>query len=69
MLPRSSGGDARLVHQWDELNIIVQGACSFRTDKEVIEVKEGTIMFVREGNGHFFNSLKSNTDILILWDR
>lgn len=69
MLPQTVNGDGRLVHGWDELNIISQGNCTFRTDDAQITVKKGSIVFVKEGNGHFFRNLNSDTDIFILWDQ
>jgi mannose-6-phosphate isomerase-like protein (cupin superfamily) len=69
LLPRVAGGDGRLVHSFDELNIVTAGSAKFQVGSEIVDVKEGTIMFVREGRGHWFHSLTEDTDILILWDQ
>lgn len=69
MLPQANGGDNRIVHSWDELNIVTSGACQFQTDTGLINLMEGTIVFVGEGNGHYFTSLTSDTDILIYWEQ
>lgn len=69
MLPRSIGGDSRLTHSWQELNIVTSGSSSFKMDTEEISVKRGSIVFVDEGNGHFFRSLTDDIDILIFWEQ
>ena len=68
MLPQVAGGDGRLVHGWDELNIITRGSSTFQTDEGNVQVSPGSIVFVRESNGHAFNNLSANIDILILWN-
>ncbi len=69
MLPMSRGGDGRLVHTTDELNIIANGSSTFQTDGGTVTVQAGSVVFVRAGNGHFFRSLSSDIDILILWNK
>lgn len=69
MLPLDLDGDNRLVHTWQELNIITSGSSSFKMDTGEIEVSEGSIFFVEEGNGHYFTSLDEDIDILILWEQ
>lgn len=69
MLPEALGGDSRLVHNFDELNIITRGSSRFQTDDGDVEVMPGSIVFVKEGNGHWFNSLDGDHDILILWNK
>ena len=69
MLPHSQGGDGRLVHTTDELNIVVDGASTFETDNGTVSIQKGSVVFVRRGNGHLFNELASNIDILILWNK
>jgi len=68
MLPYSIGGDQRLVHEWQELNIVTAGSSKFVMDSGSIEVEKGSIFFVDEGNGHYFNELDDDIDILILWE-
>ena len=69
MLPQNIGGDQRLVHGFEELNIVVKGTGSFRMDSDEISIKEGSIVFVKNGLGHFFRSLTSDIDVLILWEQ
>ncbi len=69
MLPQILGGDSRLEHDFDELNIITRGSSLFHTDDGDIQVSPGSIVFVKEGNGHEFNNLESNHDILIQWNK
>ena len=68
MLPSSLDGDQRLVHEWQELNIVTAGKSKFIMDSGTIDVEEGSIFFVEEGNGHYFDELESDMDILILWE-
>lgn len=68
MLPHSLDGDQRLVHEWQELNIVTSGSSKFIMDSGIIDVAEGSIFFVDEGNGHYFDELDNNIDILILWE-
>lgn len=69
MLPHEVDGDGRLVHEWQELNIVTSGRSKFVMDSGTIDVTEGSIFFVEEGNGHYFDSLKDDIDILILWEQ
>lgn len=68
MLPHSLDGDQRLVHEWQELNIITSGSSNFVMDSGSFDVEKGSIFFVDEGNGHYFNELDNDIDILILWE-
>jgi len=68
MLPQVVGGDSRLVHNFDELNIITRGFCRFLTDEGEVQLEPGSIVYVREANGHAFKNLSSDTDALILWN-
>lgn len=68
MLPYSLDGDQRLVHEWQELNIVTAGSSKFIMDSGTIDVAKGSIFFVEEGNGHYFEELNDNIDILILWE-
>ena len=69
MLPHSIDGDNRLVHPWQELNIVTSGSSKFVMDTGAIDVEEGSIVFVEEGIGHYFDALKEDLDILILWEQ
>lgn len=69
LLPHEIDGDARLVHKWQELNIVTSGSSKFVMDSGTIDVTGGSIFFVEEGNGHYFDSLKSDVDVLILWEQ
>ncbi|MEM7085991.1 MAG: hypothetical protein AAF489_07405 [Bacteroidota bacterium] len=69
MLPQAVGGDTRLVHDFDELNIVTRGFSRFLTDEGEVQLEPGSIVYVREANGHAFKNLSSDTDVLILWNR
>ncbi len=69
MLPREVDGDGRLVHEWQELNIVTKGSSKFVMDSGTIDVAAGSVFFVEEGNGHYFDSLEDDIDILILWEQ
>ena len=67
MLPEQLGGDRTLVHAFDEVNFVVNGRGRFHIDDDVIDVGPGSIVFVKAGSGHFFDSLEGDLDVLILW--
>ena len=69
MLPESLGGDRRLVHKVDEVNIVVNGRAKFQMDGDEIEVQPGSIMFVKDGVGHYFHSLEGGFNVLILFEK
>lgn len=69
MLPLELDGDNRLVHTWQELNIVTSGSSKFKMDTGEIDVIAGSIFFVEKGNGHFFTALDEDIDILILWEQ
>ncbi len=69
MLPHQVDRDERLVHPWQELNIVTSGSSKFIMDEATISVEEGSIFFVEEGNGHYFDALNEDIDILILWEQ
>jgi mannose-6-phosphate isomerase-like protein (cupin superfamily) len=68
MLPQVAGGDSRLEHNFDELNIVTRGFSRFLTDEGEVQLEPGSIVYVREDNGHAFKNLSSDTDVLILWN-
>jgi len=68
-LPIQSGGDNRLVHTFEELNIVVNGSSRFSMDTDNIDIKPGTIVFVNNGLGHSFQSLNGDLDVLIFWEQ
>lgn len=68
MLPQVAGGDNRLVHDFDELNIVTRGFSRFLTDEGEVQLEPGSIVYVREANGHAFKNLSTDTDVLILWN-
>lgn len=67
MLPEVRGGDGRLVHTFEELNIVTRGSSKFRMDNDEIDIQQHSIVFIDAGVGHFFHSLNDDIDILILW--
>ena len=68
-LPLQNGGDNRLVHTFEELNIVVNGSSIFSMDTDNVEIKPGTIVFVNNGLGHSFKSLDGDLDVLIFWEQ
>lgn len=68
MLPQNLDGDQRLVHEWQEFNILTSGSSKFVMDSGTIEVEEGSLFFVDEANGHYFDDLNDDIDVLILWE-
>jgi len=68
-LPAIRGGDGTLFHDWDELNIITAGNSRFTMGGQSVNVKPGTIVFVKEGTGHFFSQIGEDIDIMILWEQ
>jgi mannose-6-phosphate isomerase-like protein (cupin superfamily) len=68
MLPLSLGGDKTLVHKIDEVNVITRGSGKFEVDGTTYDVKEGDVIYVKRGMGHYFHSLDTDLDILILFE-
>jgi mannose-6-phosphate isomerase-like protein (cupin superfamily) len=68
-LPQAIGGDQSLTHSWDELNIVTSGGSRFSVGDQTIDVKRGSIVFLDKGNGHFFDQLSADIDIMILWEQ
>ena len=69
MLPQILGGDETLTHKFDEVNIVVNGKAKFKMGNDVIDVQPGSIIWVKEGVGHFFYDLESDFDVLILFEK
>ncbi len=69
MLPEKLGGDKTLTHEIDEVNIVVSGKARFRMGKDEIEVQPGSIIWVKEGVGHYFHSLEGDFEVLILFEK
>jgi quercetin dioxygenase-like cupin family protein len=68
-LPKSLGGDSTLVHPWDEINVVTKSTGKFSVDGKDIVVTEGDVIYVQKGHGHYFHDLKSDFDVLILFER
>lgn len=69
MLPKALGGDNSLTHQVDEVNIVTKGTATFKVGDQEIKVKPGSIVYVKDGNGHSFHSLSEDFDVLILFEK
>jgi mannose-6-phosphate isomerase-like protein (cupin superfamily) len=69
MLPEKTGGDSSLVHLFDEVNLISKGSGKFSVGEQLMDVREGDIIYVRKGNGHFFHNLDRDLDILIFFEK
>lgn len=68
-LPETLGGDDFLTHEVSEINYVVQGEARFTMGDDEVEVKPGSIMFVREGIPHKFHSLSGDFEVLILFEK
>lgn len=68
MLPISLGGDDTLLHQWDEINYVLNGTAKFKMNDTVVEVKPGSVMWVKRGIGHYFYDLSEDFDVFILFE-
>lgn len=68
MLPKSLGGDDTLIHDFDEINYVVNGSAKFKMNNTVIDVKPGSIMWVKRGIGHYFYDLSDDFDVFILFE-
>ncbi len=68
MLPQEVGGDQKLTHVVDEVNIVTRGTAKFRMGEDEIEVGPGSIVWVRQGVGHYFHTLSTDFDVLILFE-
>jgi len=68
MLPKSLNGDGTLNHSFDEINYVVNGTAKFKMDEKVIDVKPGSIMWVKRGVGHYFYDLSDDFDVFILFE-
>jgi len=68
MLPKSLNGDDTLIHSFDEINYVVNGTAKFKMNNTVINVKPGSIMWVKRGVGHYFQDLSDDFDVFILFE-
>ena len=68
-LPKVLGGDSTLVHQWDEINVVTKSSAKFSIDGQDMDITLGDIIYVQKGHGHYFHELKSDFDVLILFER
>lgn len=69
MLPAALGGDETLTHTFDEINIVVAGQGRFTVGEDTLSLQPGSIVYVERGEGHHFDSLTEDLDVLILWNR
>lgn len=68
MLPKSLNGDDTLNHTVDEINLVLNGTAKFKMNDTVIDVKPGSIMWVKNGVGHNFYDLSDDFDVYILFE-
>lgn len=68
MLPKSLDGDDTLTHRFDEINYVVSGSAKFKMNNTVIDVRPGSIMWVKRGVGHNFYNLSDDFDVFILFE-
>jgi len=68
MMPLSTGGDSTQIHPIDEINIVTMGSSKFSVDGKSMDIKRGDIVYVRKQQGHYFYDLKSDLDVLILFE-
>ena len=69
MLPSALGGDDPLTHTFDEINIVVSGRGRFTVGEDTMSLEPGSIIYVERGEGHGFDDLSEDLDVLILWNR
>jgi mannose-6-phosphate isomerase-like protein (cupin superfamily) len=69
MLPQKLGGDETLTHKVDEINIVVDGKAKFKMGDDILDVKPGSIIWVKEGVGHYFYDLDRDFKVLILFEK
>jgi len=69
ILPDKLGGDTSQTHQVDEVNLVVSGMGMFKMGEDEIPVASGSIIYVKEGIGHYFHSLETDLEILILFQK
>jgi len=58
-----------ITHKVDEVNIVVTGKAKFKMGNEVVDVRPGSIMWVKEGVDHYFYDLNENFDVLIMFEK
>jgi mannose-6-phosphate isomerase-like protein (cupin superfamily) len=66
-LPLSDGGDSPLTHQVDEINFVTRGEANFHVGSDQMRVAPGSIIWVREGNAHYFDELSGDFTVTILF--
>jgi len=68
-LPLVAGGDTALTHQVDEINVVTRGEATFHVGSESMRVSPGSIVWVGEGNPHYFDELSGDFTVAILFHR
>ncbi|TMU56493.1 AraC family ligand binding domain-containing protein [Flagellimonas algicola] len=68
MLPKSLNGDNTLTHIFDEINYVVNGSAKFKMNNTIVDVRPGSIMWVKRGVGHYFYDLSDDFDVFILFE-
>jgi len=68
MLPKSLNGDDTLIHDFDEINYVIKGTAKFKMNNTIVDVKPGSIMWVKRGVGHYFYELSDDFDVFILFE-
>ena len=69
MLPAKLGGDATLTHEVDEVNLVVKGRAKFKMGDDEIDIRPGSVVWVRRGVGHSFHALSEDLEVLILFEK
>lgn len=67
MLPSSTGGDQPLTHQFDEINLVIDGNAIFTSGEKSIPVQSGSLFFVPKNTPHYFKTEKG-VDAFILFE-
>ncbi len=55
------------MHKWDEINFVTKGSSTFSVEGKNMKVNVGDIVYVKKGLGHYFHSLTSDFEVLILF--
>ena len=61
--------DSQKPHRWDEVYFITDGKASLALGGEVIEVKTGSIVYVRAQIPHHFFDLSENLKVLVIFSK
>jgi len=68
-LPSQVGGDSVLTHEVDHINYVISGSGKMIIGAEEIEVEPGSIVYVKQGEGHRFYGIKDDLVVYIMFEQ